>query len=111
MAWPCAGPHRSVRRIRRSSVPCRSSTRPWSLLVGILGDEVTLLHLERQGVRRVGADACLSIQPTSAESEKGQLRDIHADGALKSLTDQRGVGSSGRIRTYNPPVNSRMLYP
>jgi len=22
-----------------------------------------------------------------------------------------GVGSSGRIRTYNPPVNSRMLYP
>jgi hypothetical protein len=21
------------------------------------------------------------------------------------------VGSSGRIRTYNPPVNSRMLYP
>jgi hypothetical protein len=29
----------------------------------------------------------------------------------KSLTDQKGVGSSGRIRTYNPPVNSRMLYP
>jgi hypothetical protein len=21
-----------------------------------------------------------------------------------------GIGSSGRIRTYNPPVNSRMLY-
>ena len=55
------------------------------------------------------ADAYLSTQPTQAESEKGQLRDIHADGSGKSLTDQGGVGSSGRIRTYNPPVNSRML--
>ena len=27
------------------------------------------------------------------------------------LTAKVGVGSSGRIRTYNPPVNSRMLYP
>jgi len=57
------------------------------------------------------ADAYLSTQPTQSENEKGQLRDIHADGGGKSLTDQRGVGSSGRIRTYNPPVNSRMLYP
>jgi hypothetical protein len=24
--------------------------------------------------------------------------------------DPAGVGSSGRIRTYDPPVNSRMLY-
>jgi integrase len=57
------------------------------------------------------ADAYLSTQPTSAENEKGQLRDIRADGGGKSLTGLRGVGSSGRIRTYNPPVNSRMLYP
>jgi hypothetical protein len=57
------------------------------------------------------ADAYLSTQPTSAEREKGQLRDIRADGGGKSLTGLRGVGSSGRIRTYNPPVNSRMLYP
>ena len=57
------------------------------------------------------ADAYLSTQPTQAENEKGQLRDIHADGGGKSLTGQEGVGSPGRIRTYNPPVNSRMLYP
>ncbi len=56
------------------------------------------------------ADAYLAIQPTQAENEKGQLRDIRQDGGGKSLTRQRGVGSSGRIRTYNPPVNSRMLY-
>jgi integrase len=56
------------------------------------------------------ADAYLSTQPTRAEREKGQLRDIHADGSGKSLTAQEGVGSSGRIRTYDPPVNSRMLY-
>ena len=54
------------------------------------------------------ADACLSTQTTQFENEKGQLRDIRADGEGKSLTAQRGVGSSGRIRTYNPPVNSRM---
>jgi hypothetical protein len=56
------------------------------------------------------ADAYLAVQPTQAESEKGQLRDIRQDGGAKSLTRQRAVGSSGRIRTYNPPVNSRMLY-
>ncbi len=39
-----------------------------------------------------------------------QLRDTRQDGGGKSLTGQRGVGSSGRIRTYDPPVNSRMLY-
>ena len=57
------------------------------------------------------ADAYLSTQPTRAESEKGQLRDIQADGGGNPLTPLGGVGSSGRIRTYNPPVNSRMLYP
>ena len=56
------------------------------------------------------ADAYLSAQPIQAESEKGQLRDIRQDGGDKSLTRQRRVGSSGRIRTYDPPVNSRMLY-
>ena len=58
----------------------------------------------------VRADAYLSTQPTRAEREKGQLRDIHAHGGGKSLTGQEGVGSPGRIRTYDPPVNSRMLY-
>ena len=57
------------------------------------------------------ADAYLAIQPTQAEDEKGQLRDIRQDGGGKSLTPQAAIGSSGRIRTYNPPVNSRMLYP
>ena len=57
------------------------------------------------------ADAYLALQPAQAENEKGQLRDIRQDGGGKSLKRQRGVGSSGRIRTYNPPVNSRMLYP
>ena len=56
------------------------------------------------------ADAYLAVHPTQAEREKGQLRDIRQDGAAKSLTRRRGVGSSGRIRTYDPPVNSRMLY-
>jgi hypothetical protein len=57
------------------------------------------------------ADAYLALQPTQAENEKGRLRDIRGEGAGKSLTPRAGVGSSGRIRTYNPPVNSRMLYP
>ncbi len=49
------------------------------------------------------ADAYLQGQPQPAEREKGQLKDIRPDGAGKSLTRQRGVGSSGRIRTENPP--------
>jgi hypothetical protein len=58
------------------------------------------------------ADAYLSTQPTQSENEKGQLRDIHADGAAKSLTDQREVGSSGRIRTENqPPTPADCTYP
>ncbi len=56
------------------------------------------------------ADAYLSTQPAGTEREKGQLRDIRGEGAGNSLTPRTGVGSSGRIRTYNPPVNSRMLY-
>ena len=72
----------------------------------VIGERPAIeVHLELR------ADAYLSTQPTGAEREKGQLRDIRADGGGKSLTRQRGVGSSGRIRTYNPPVNSRMLYP
>src|SRR5438874_2344752 len=38
MAWPCAGPRSSVRRISRSSVPCNSSMRSRSSLVDILGE-------------------------------------------------------------------------
>jgi hypothetical protein len=33
------------------------------------------------------ADGYLSTLPTQSENEKGQLRDIHADRAAKSLTD------------------------
>jgi len=38
MAWPCSGPRCSVRRIRRSNVPCRSSIRSFCSRVDILGD-------------------------------------------------------------------------
>ena len=56
------------------------------------------------------ADAHLSTQPTRAENEEGQLRDILESGGGRSLTARARDGSSGRIRTYDPPVNSRMLY-
>jgi hypothetical protein len=56
------------------------------------------------------ADAYLSTQPTRVEDEKGQLRDILESGGGKALAAQARDGSSGRIRTYDPPVNSRMLY-
>ncbi len=56
------------------------------------------------------ADAYLSTQPTGTENEKGQLRDVRESSGGKSLTARARDGSSGRIRTYDPPVNSRMLY-
>jgi hypothetical protein len=46
IAWPCAGPGSKVRRMSRSSVPCKSSTR--SPGVDILG-EATRSHLGCQG--------------------------------------------------------------
>src|SRR5437016_2151642 len=48
MAWPCAGPRSSVRRISRSSVPCNSSMRSRSSLVDILGENRAFL-VECQG--------------------------------------------------------------
>jgi integrase len=57
------------------------------------------------------ADDFLSTQPEARNVEEGQFGDNDAAGTGKSLTALVGVGSSGRIRTYNPPVNSRMLYP
>ncbi len=56
------------------------------------------------------ADAFLSTQPRERNVEEGQFGDSGASGAGNSLTALVGVGSSGRIRTYDPPVNSRMLY-
>ncbi len=49
------------------------------------------------------ADAYLSTQPTRAEGEKGQLRDIRSSSGRKSLTAQARDGSSGRIRTGEDP--------
>jgi hypothetical protein len=49
------------------------------------------------------ADTYLSTQPTQAEREKGQLRDIRDGENGKSLKGRRGVGSSGRIRTEEEP--------
>jgi hypothetical protein len=57
------------------------------------------------------AVAYLSTRPTGRNVEEGQFGDIPAVAVGQVLTAQGGVGSSGRIRTYNPPVNSRMLYP
>jgi hypothetical protein len=51
----------------------------------------------------VRADACLSTQPTKAEREQGQSRDIHAEGGANSSTGLEGVGSPGRIRSEERP--------
>ena len=66
---------------------------------------------ERETADALAPRGRVSLNPAhEVEREKGQLRDIHAEGGGKSLTGQEGVGSPGRIRTYDPPVNSRMLY-
>jgi len=57
------------------------------------------------------ADAYLSTQPSTRNVEEGQFGDNRASGETEVIAVQSGIGSSGRIRTYNPPVNSRMLYP
>ena len=45
-----------------------------------------------------------SLPLATSETSRG----VTANYLGRQLAD--AVGSSGRIRTYNPPVNSRMLY-
>ena len=58
----------------------------------------------------VKADAYLSTQPAGRNVEEGQFGDSGAAEPAQALSSQAEVGSSGRTRTYNPPVNSRVLY-
>jgi len=46
----------------------------------------------------------------SKRAKKGQRSSKRDRGEAKVVKFRKKVGSSGRIRTYNPPVNSRMLY-
>src|SRR4029453_11825641 len=90
--WPCAGPHRSVRKTRRSNVPCRSSTR-W-VLVGILGGDVTPLHLERQGVRPAGIRPCRSNPHCPVDRGRRPERSrvpIHPAGVKTHLGFEPGI--------------------
>ena len=63
------------------------------------------------GSRPVGCDP--APPPPEGRSEratKGQRASKGDRGRAKVVEFPKGIGSSGRIRTYNPPVNSRMLY-
>src|SRR5260370_41690188 len=46
MPWPCIGPQRSVRRIRRSSVPCGRSSRSSAESLGVMGRKPTTLLVD-----------------------------------------------------------------
>jgi hypothetical protein len=56
-------------------------------------------------VASVGREENLNVQPSDCVQPSGyrlmSLSDLHVIEKMK--------GSSGRTRTYNPPVNSRML--
>ncbi len=56
------------------------------------------------------ADAYLSTQPLTRNVEVAQKWHSGASEGPQVVATQQRVGSSGRIRTYDPPVNSRMLY-
>jgi hypothetical protein len=79
----------------------------------------TYSHIRRQALNKAAA----ALEPTAPQQvptpagtdlEKDPVvtshitsqNDVSAGRVLKFV---RKVGSSGRIRTYNPPVNSRML--
>jgi integrase len=56
------------------------------------------------------ADEYLLTQPRERNVERAQFGHSRAVGESKVRAGVEGIGSSGRIRTYDPPVNSRMLY-
>jgi len=67
------------------------------LAPGYLSDEVRKLDTFRLVERR------------TERARKGQRADRGDQAGAKVPRFVREVGSSGRTRTYNPPVNSRML--
>src|SRR5579864_5179750 len=46
MPWPCIGPQRSVRRMSRSRVPCRRSSRSSAASLGVMGRKPTTLLVD-----------------------------------------------------------------
>jgi hypothetical protein len=86
-------------------------------------DRYNIIEEQEPGTAFRRVEEWLSVQPTERNvleisacsgGEGGQNTD-NADPSenpepLASGTYGGGVGSSGRIRTYDPPVNSRMLY-
>ena len=62
-------------------------------------------HVQGEKSGLVGA---LEAREVQAERARNRLAD--ALELAEDVTGQEGVGSPGRIRTYDPPVNSRMLY-
>jgi integrase len=78
-------------------------TRSMLLRYNIVTEEETAAAFVR-------ADLYLSTQPSVRNLEEGQFGDSGAEKSGKPLSRHGGIGSSGRIRTYDPPVNSRMLY-
>jgi integrase len=55
-------------------------------------------------------DAPAPPPPSTERATKGQRASKAVPRPAKVVEFPNGIGSSGRIRTYNPPVNSRMLY-
>src|SRR5271170_7374557 len=82
MAWPCARPRTSVRKISKSSVPCNNSMRSRCSLVDILGEHISL-PVECQGKPAGGtALICfrLKFRRGNSRSQLGQTRNRSRDG-------------------------------
>jgi hypothetical protein len=85
MAWPCAGPSRSVRRISRSSVPCSSSVRSRYSLVDILGEcNAAQVECQRESSRQ-SLEHLLSL-----DSDIGSKRHRDFDRCLVESRSVRG---------------------
>jgi integrase len=124
-------PGRLFHDLRRSAVRnlIRSGVDP-SIALKVSGhktrsmlDRYNIIEEQETGTAFRRVEEWLSVQPTErnilgisacAGGEGGQNTDspslLRNDEPLASGTYGSGIGSSGRIRTYDPPVNSRMLY-
>jgi integrase len=81
----------------------------------------TYSHIRREALNQAAA-ALEPSQPVTPEPQQTAARAAQKKRVMSQPTSQKRIsrgqlldfrrknGSSGRIRTYNPPVNSRMLY-
>jgi integrase len=100
----------AVRTLVRAGVPPEMAMKVSGHRTASMLSRYNIISAAETAAALTQADHYLSAQPARRNIEEAQFSHSGKVEGPEALAAQGGVGSSGRIRTYDPPVNSRMLY-